>query len=191
MTTTAPPNNAVPSLGNVLDCLNPQRRLCSYPHRLNSPSQLGPLRRVAVWFSVDWWILCEAIREGWGGDSRLFLDGEWERVCGCREREEVERDSEEADELEMIIFYGVFDFFRWWFCFVFGKFLDLRVAVVVCSWWWCCDFDFLILIFDFLAVISYFLAVILCFPVVILCLSAVIFWWSSELVVVAGAVSGS
>ena len=32
-------------------------------------------------------------------------------MCGCRERGEVERDSEEADELEMIILNGVFDFF--------------------------------------------------------------------------------
>ena len=40
------------------------------------------------------------------------MENERECVDVEREREEVERDSEEADELEMIIFYGVFDFFR-------------------------------------------------------------------------------
>ena len=55
--------------------------------------------------------------------------------------------------------------------------------MVVCRWWWCGDFNFLLLIFDFLAVIFSFPMVILYFLVVILCLPVVILWWWLEVVV--------
>ena len=58
--------------------------------------------------------------------------------------------------------------------------------MLVCIWWQCGDFNLLALIFGFLAVIFSFPVVILCFLVVILCMSVVIFWWSPEVVVVAG-----